>query len=497
MMSKVMASRGRDVAPGGECGYEALQSMMTGEYTEESTGARTIRQTGGKDRHSKVFTSKGPRDRRVRLSVATAIRFYDLQDRLGFEQPSKAVEWLLLHCQSSIQALPQLGALQSVRNAAIPRHVYSDHPPPQNLHKEPKSCYEHITHEHKGEEYHHYNRGYQILHSPAPYESHVQDSIEEDPPQSSNPSSSGASSDHPIHLPEVTWPICKALTEAVSVMPARMASAAGVRRRHSSSTTSSHMNKRNRMLQNPAYSSAHHHTQADNYATFTENAGGDGATGATSLDEHHSNCSLPAAGRIMAINYNDIAPINYSSFNNNSNITSLFINDNNAMLMNNSLQAQLNDAAMRVQPNIIRETSSNDTNQYVQMTQLLFSGQANQLANEALVTQNVIQGPCNNSLMDRAARAARDRACTSNNLSDSIHHLYKQAGLQHVEELVNNMYASPSPSESTSINTLAAAYSKAGTTTVANDQVTDLLYRPGWSTLSSDLKQENLHHSLL
>ncbi|KAM2604637.1 hypothetical protein TB2_033522 [Malus domestica] len=35
--------------------------------------------------HSKVWTSKGLRDRRVHLSVTTAIQLYDLQDRLGLQ----------------------------------------------------------------------------------------------------------------------------------------------------------------------------------------------------------------------------------------------------------------------------------------------------------------------------------------------------------------------------------------------------------------------------
>lgn len=69
---------------------------------------RVSRASGGKDRHSKVLTSKGLRDRRVRLSVSTAIQFYDLQDRLGFDQPSKAVEWLLKAAASSIDELPSL-----------------------------------------------------------------------------------------------------------------------------------------------------------------------------------------------------------------------------------------------------------------------------------------------------------------------------------------------------------------------------------------------------
>ncbi|GJR62017.1 transcription factor TCP2-like protein [Tanacetum coccineum] len=69
---------------------------------------RVSRASGGKDRHSKVLTSKGLRDRRVRLSVSTAIQFYDLQDRLGYDQPSKAVEWLLKAAASSIDELPSL-----------------------------------------------------------------------------------------------------------------------------------------------------------------------------------------------------------------------------------------------------------------------------------------------------------------------------------------------------------------------------------------------------
>ncbi|KAF8030964.1 hypothetical protein BT93_D0222 [Corymbia citriodora subsp. variegata] len=69
---------------------------------------RVSRSSGGKDRHSKVLTSKGLRDRRVRLSVATAIQFYDIQDRLGYDQPSKAVEWLIKAASDSIAELPSL-----------------------------------------------------------------------------------------------------------------------------------------------------------------------------------------------------------------------------------------------------------------------------------------------------------------------------------------------------------------------------------------------------
>jgi TCP family transcription factor len=69
---------------------------------------RVSRASGGKDRHSKVYTAKGIRDRRVRLSVSTAIQFYDLQDRLGYDQPSKAIEWLIKAASAAIDKLPTL-----------------------------------------------------------------------------------------------------------------------------------------------------------------------------------------------------------------------------------------------------------------------------------------------------------------------------------------------------------------------------------------------------
>ncbi|KAJ0233639.1 Transcription factor TCP24 [Hirschfeldia incana] len=89
-----------------------LQRLSSSDKTEmrdwsnpSSRIIRVSRASGGKDRHSKVLTSKGLRDRRIRLSVATAIQFYDLQDRLGFDQPSKAVEWLINAASDSISGL--------------------------------------------------------------------------------------------------------------------------------------------------------------------------------------------------------------------------------------------------------------------------------------------------------------------------------------------------------------------------------------------------------
>lgn len=69
---------------------------------------RVSRAFGGKDRHSKVCTVRGLRDRRIRLSVPTAIQLYDLQDRLGLNQPSKVIDWLLSAAKDEIDELPPL-----------------------------------------------------------------------------------------------------------------------------------------------------------------------------------------------------------------------------------------------------------------------------------------------------------------------------------------------------------------------------------------------------
>ncbi|EHA8590500.1 transcription factor TEOSINTE BRANCHED 1 [Cocos nucifera] len=58
-----------------------------------------------KDRHSKIFTATGPRDRRMRLSLEVARKFFDLQDMLGFDKASKTVQWLLTMSKSAIKDL--------------------------------------------------------------------------------------------------------------------------------------------------------------------------------------------------------------------------------------------------------------------------------------------------------------------------------------------------------------------------------------------------------
>ncbi|KAL5989560.1 transcription factor [Asimina triloba] len=95
-----------------------LRNSGGGEIVEVQ-GGHIVRSTGRKDRHSKVCTAKGPRDRRVRLSAHTAIQFYDVQDRLGYDRPSKAVDWLIKKAKAAIDELAELPAWQpTAGNAA-------------------------------------------------------------------------------------------------------------------------------------------------------------------------------------------------------------------------------------------------------------------------------------------------------------------------------------------------------------------------------------------
>ncbi|KAJ8447968.1 hypothetical protein Cgig2_028844 [Carnegiea gigantea] len=71
----------------------------------EVQGGRSLRPSERKARYSKVYTARGLRDRRVRLSADTAIQFYDVQDRLGYERASEAVDWLIKKAKVSIDKL--------------------------------------------------------------------------------------------------------------------------------------------------------------------------------------------------------------------------------------------------------------------------------------------------------------------------------------------------------------------------------------------------------
>ncbi|XP_039003928.1 transcription factor DICHOTOMA-like [Hibiscus syriacus] len=61
-----------------------------------------------KDRHSKICTAQGVRDRRVRLSIEIARDFFCLHDMLGFDKASKTVEWLLRNSRNAIKELTKM-----------------------------------------------------------------------------------------------------------------------------------------------------------------------------------------------------------------------------------------------------------------------------------------------------------------------------------------------------------------------------------------------------
>nr|AXM05028.1 cycloidea-like protein [Tephroseris rufa] len=58
-----------------------------------------------KDGHSKIHTAQGPRDRRVRLSIEVARKFFSLQDLLGFDKASKTLDWLFTKSKTAIKEL--------------------------------------------------------------------------------------------------------------------------------------------------------------------------------------------------------------------------------------------------------------------------------------------------------------------------------------------------------------------------------------------------------
>lgn len=90
---------------------QQCRQAPTGDALKVNNG-RIVRSKERRDRHSKVLTAKGLRDRRLRLSAHTAIQFYDVQDRLGYDRPSKAVDWLIQNAKVAIDkllALPSHG----------------------------------------------------------------------------------------------------------------------------------------------------------------------------------------------------------------------------------------------------------------------------------------------------------------------------------------------------------------------------------------------------
>jgi len=75
------------------------------ESSPEKSNQIPRKRPGKRDRHSKINTARGLRDRRMRLSLDVAKRFFGLQDMLGFDKASKTVEWLLNQAKVEINRL--------------------------------------------------------------------------------------------------------------------------------------------------------------------------------------------------------------------------------------------------------------------------------------------------------------------------------------------------------------------------------------------------------
>ncbi|XP_021766047.1 transcription factor TCP2-like [Chenopodium quinoa] len=72
---------------------------------------RTMRTSARKGRSNKIYTARGPRDRRIRLSADIAIQFYDVQDRLGYDRATEAVDWLISKAKGSEDSGVQVDSL--------------------------------------------------------------------------------------------------------------------------------------------------------------------------------------------------------------------------------------------------------------------------------------------------------------------------------------------------------------------------------------------------
>ncbi|KAG7582445.1 Transcription factor TCP subgroup [Arabidopsis suecica] len=70
--------------------------------TSQDRKMKKVKKPSRTDRHSKIKTAKGTRDRRMRLSLDVAKELFGLQDMLGFDKASKTVEWLLTQAKPEI-----------------------------------------------------------------------------------------------------------------------------------------------------------------------------------------------------------------------------------------------------------------------------------------------------------------------------------------------------------------------------------------------------------
>ncbi|KAI3734013.1 hypothetical protein L6452_13473 [Arctium lappa] len=89
---------------------------------------RKRRSVGKKERHSKIHTAQGLRDRRMRLSVHTARKFFDLNDLLGFDKASKTIEWLFSMSKKAIEEVTKSFQMDDATQEVWGENIESESP---------------------------------------------------------------------------------------------------------------------------------------------------------------------------------------------------------------------------------------------------------------------------------------------------------------------------------------------------------------------------------
>lgn len=98
-----------------------INTTTTNPLLSKLKCVRKKKSYGKKDKQSKIHTAQGLRDRRMRLSVHTARKFFDLNDMLGFDKASKTIEWLFSKSHKAIQEVTE--TIQSDADAAVVQPV--------------------------------------------------------------------------------------------------------------------------------------------------------------------------------------------------------------------------------------------------------------------------------------------------------------------------------------------------------------------------------------
>nr|AXM05096.1 cycloidea-like protein [Tagetes patula] len=80
--------------------YDLLDAVVSCSKSKKKSGA-----SHEKDGHGKIYTARGLRDRRVRLSIEISRKFFCLQDLLGFDRASKTLDWLFAKSKKAIKEL--------------------------------------------------------------------------------------------------------------------------------------------------------------------------------------------------------------------------------------------------------------------------------------------------------------------------------------------------------------------------------------------------------